>query len=210
MVRRLFLVLALAVVPFVAIPTALAPAASAAPAGSIQHCMNGGWQTLTNGSEQPFRNQGQCIAYAIHHPVTLSDLASSSVTGTLMSGVGPTGCTNQDAIVSATFPGSSAVGTVALQLAGCLLFDVPNFPLAIGFSGTFTISSNVGTVSGSFAGGFTNVFVSPFNPQPVTAGFTLTVRSGTDLFAGTIGTLNLDLGWSPPGSEPFFGKISPA
>jgi hypothetical protein len=95
-------------------------------------------------------------------------------------------------------------------MPGCLLFDVPNFPLAIGFSGTFTITTNVGTLSGTVVGGFTNVFVSPFNPQPVTAEFTLTATSGTGPFTGTTGTLNVDLGWSPPGSEPFFGTISVA
>jgi outer membrane lipoprotein SlyB len=170
--------------------------------------MNGRWQTLTDGSGQSFKNQGQCIAYAMHHPVSLADLASSSVSGTLTSGVGPTGCTNQDAILSATFSGSSAIGAATIQMPGCLLFDVPNFPLAIGFSGTFTITTNVGTLSGTVVGGFTNVFVGPFNPQPVTAGFTLTATAGTGLFTGTSGTLNVDLGWSPPGSEPFFGTIS--
>jgi hypothetical protein len=125
-----------------------------------------------------------------------------------MSGIGPTGCINEDATISATSPGSSAIGAVTIQMPGCLLFDVPNFPLAIGFSGTFTITTNVGTLSGTVAGGFRNVFVTPFNPQPVTAGFTLTATSGTGLFAGTTGPLNLDLGWSPPGSEPFFGTMS--
>jgi hypothetical protein len=170
--------------------------------------MNGGWQALTDGSGQPFKNQGQCATFALHHPVSVSDLASSSVSGTLMSGIGPTGCINEDATISATYPGTSAIGAVTLQMPGCLLFDVPNFPLAIGFSGTFTITTNVGTLSGTVAGGFTNVFVTPFNPQPVTAAFTLSAISGTGLFAGTTGPLNLDLGWSPPGSEPFFGTIS--
>lgn len=209
MLRRLLASIALAAVPLFAIPTALVPVAGAAPSGPIQGCMNGGWQTITDVSGQPFKSQGECIAYAIQHPVSLADLASSSVSGTLMSGLGPTGCINEDATLSATFPGSSAIGAVTLQMPGCLLFDVPNFPLAIGFSGTFTITTKVGALSGTVAGGFRNVFVSPFNPQPVTAGFTLTATSGTGLFMGATGTLNLALRFPELGSSAFVGTIAP-
>jgi hypothetical protein len=63
----------------ISIPTA-AGAVGAAQTGSAQkhlsadQCKQGGWQSLTDGQGQPFRNQGQCISYAIHHPVSLSDL----------------------------------------------------------------------------------------------------------------------------------------
>ncbi len=30
-------------------------------------CKNGGWQNLTDGDGQPFRNQGQCVSYANHN-----------------------------------------------------------------------------------------------------------------------------------------------
>ncbi len=33
-----------------------------------QQCKDGGWRTLTDASGQPFKNQGQCIAYTNHDP----------------------------------------------------------------------------------------------------------------------------------------------
>ena len=80
MVRRLLASVFLAAFPVVVIPiavTSIGARAGAAPPTAVQQCTNGGWQTLTDASGQPFRNQGQCISYFIHHPVSLADLAGS-------------------------------------------------------------------------------------------------------------------------------------
>lgn len=209
MVRRLFAVFALAVVPFMGISTALAPDAGAAPPGASQACIDGGWLTFTEASGLPFANQGQCIAYAIHHPVSLADLASSSFNGTVTSAFG---CSFVGATFGATYPGSRAVGTVTLQTEGCIPFGGANFPFTFTYSGTFTITTSVGTVSGNVAGQITNVVLPPppyqVNLEPVTASMTLTSTSGTGLFIGTKGALSLSFTWTQPGTTPILGTIT--
>ena len=85
MVRRLLASVFLTAFPVVVIPIAvpsIGARAGAAPPTAVQHCNNGGWQTLTDASGQPFGNQGQCIAYAIHHPiVTVEPISQSATTG---------------------------------------------------------------------------------------------------------------------------------
>ncbi len=74
MLRRMLTGIVLTLTSCVAIPVALTPAsapAGASPPAKVQQCKDGGWQTFTDASGQPFKNQGQCIAYAIHHPVSL-------------------------------------------------------------------------------------------------------------------------------------------
>ena len=208
MVRRLFagLALGLVMVPFIAIPTALAPGAGAAPPASIQQCMNDGWQTLTSETGQPFPNQGLCIAFVIHHPVSLDDLAGSITNGSFSA---VAGCGFLEGTFLATYPGSGAVGTVTLQMDGC--FPSPIFPPApLPFSGTFGVTTNVGTLNGTVAGQLTNVAL-PTGIWPASATFVLTVTSGTDLFTGTTGTLNVSLQWPELGTlSPFVGTIAPA
>ena len=215
MLRRLLASVFLAAFPVVVIPiavTSMGARAGAAPPAAVQQCKDGGWQTLTDASGQPFKNQGQCISYFIHNPVTLADLASSSVSGTVISQEGPTGCSAFPVTFNATYPGSSAVGTVTLQMVGCIANGGPNFPFVLFFGGTFTITTGVGTLTGTVAGQITNVIVPvppppDFNIVPVTATFTLTATSGTGLFTGTTGTLNLDLQFQEP--PAFVGTITP-
>jgi len=40
----------------------------AAPLTARQQCFNGGWQQYTNAQGQPFRNQGQCVAFVEGKP----------------------------------------------------------------------------------------------------------------------------------------------
>jgi hypothetical protein len=186
----------------VSIPTAV----EAAPTGSNQ-CKQGGWQNLTDGQGQPFRNQGQCISYAIHNPVSLADLAGS-LTGTLSAVFGGNGCSFLEGTFSATYPGSSAVGTVTLHMDGCIPLILPPTPLP--FAGTFALTTNAGTLSGTVAGQITNVLLPPSNVEPASATLTLAATSGTGDFTGTTGTLNVSLQWPEPGSLSFTGTIAPA
>jgi hypothetical protein len=172
----------------ISIPTA-AGAVGAAQAGSAQkhlsadQCKNGGWQSLTDGQGQPFRNQGQCISYAIHNPVSLADLAGS-FSGTTSFTFGTGGCPFVEMVFDATYPGSSAVGAVTLHLDGCIPFGPP-----FTYTGTFTITTSVGTLAGSAAGTANNLV----GPPPFVFDLTLTVLSGTGAFAGTTGTINVSI-----------------
>ena len=155
-------------------------------------------------------NQDQCIDYAIQNPASLADLAGSPTGTVSVSSTGACGDLPARAPLSATYPGSSAVGTVTLQTEGCIS-RAPEFPLVIAYSGTFTISTNVGTLSGTAGGQIDNVIVeSPFNPQasPVTAGLTLMATSGTGLFRGTTGTLVVSLQFPTLGCFGFVAEVS--
>jgi hypothetical protein len=34
---------------------------------SKDQCKHGGWRNLTDDQARPFRNQGQCVDWAVHH-----------------------------------------------------------------------------------------------------------------------------------------------
>jgi hypothetical protein len=211
MVRRLLASVLLAAFPVVVIPiavTSIGARAGAAPPTAVQLCTDGGWQSLTNVQGQPFRNQGQCISYLIEHPVSLSDLAGSLAGTASLVGVGPDECSFLDMIFDATYPGSRAVGTVTLQMHGCVSLVFPPAPILFG-PGEFALTTNVGTLNGTAAGPITTVFT-PSGLFPASATLTLTATSGTGDFTGMTGTLNVSLQWPEPGSLSFIGTVTPA
>jgi hypothetical protein len=161
--------------------------------------MNGGWHTLTNASGQPFRNQGQCIAFAIHHPVSLADLANPSFTGTQTSG--GLSCPQVHQAFDAVYPGRAAVGKVTLHIDGCV--DVPN-PQST-YAGSFTITTGVGTLSGSASG---PVALQLGSPILVLFHITLAVNAGTGFFAGTTGSLLFSTTFELPQGPSIVGSIS--
>jgi hypothetical protein len=138
----------------------------------------------------------------------LGDLAGS-LTGTLSVVFGGNGCSDVAGTFNATYQGSSAVGTVTLNMNGCIPVVSPPTPDPFG-PGPFTLTTNVGTLSGMAAGPITDVVVSPGNVEPSTAALTLGATSGTGLFTGKTGILNLSLQWPQPGSLAFLGTIAPA
>jgi hypothetical protein len=178
------------------------------------------WNTTTvpNGSyllvSEAFGAAGSAFSSGVGVTVAnpgLADLASSSITGTTSSTL--TSCSFVGETFNAAYPGSSAVGTVTLQMNGCIPDTGPNFPFTFEYSGTFTVTTGVGTLSGSVAGQITNVNLSPppeINLVPTSATLTLTATSGTGDFMGTTGTLNVSLQWPEPGSSTFIGTVTPA
>jgi hypothetical protein len=166
-----------------------------------------GSSASTVGSTETFTTLGLWTGSFSYPVVSLADLAGSP-TGTLSAASGGNGCSFLDATFSATYPGSSAVGTVTLQMDGCIPLVFPPTPTP--FAGTFTLTTNVGTLSGTVAGQITNVVVPPSNVEPASATLTLTATSGTGDFTGTTGTLNVSLQWPEPGSLSFTGTITPA
>jgi hypothetical protein len=155
----------------VLIPTAVGAAATA-PTGSAQKHLSADqrkdrWRVaeLHRRSRQPFCNQGQCVSYAIHHTVSLADLAGS-LTGTL----------------SAVFHGK---GCSFLDLDGSVPLVLP--PTPDPFPGLFTLTTNTGTLSGAATGQIINVLLPPSNVEPATAALALAATSGTGDFTGTTG-----------------------
>jgi hypothetical protein len=202
MVRRLLAGVFLAAFPIVVIPIAAtsiaAPAGAASPA-AVQQCKNGGWKALTDASGQPFKNQGQCVAHAIHHPVSLADLASlSPFTGMAMFSQ-PPGCFFAQQTFDAVYPGSTSVGTVTLHIAGCAdPFATMRFN-----SGSFTITTNVGALSGTASGP-----VTLSGGSLVLFQLTLSVAMGTGSFAGTVGSLHFVTLYPAPAPPTFVGTVT--
>jgi hypothetical protein len=113
--------------------------------------------------------------------VTLADLVSSSSFPIAPGGV--PGCTDILANFTGTYPGSTSVGNVNLAVDGCV--------------GGFTLTTDVGSVSGSagIAGGMGDLWA-------------LQVTSGTGLFTGTTGgtlTFFVNLGLNDSG--PYTGSV---
>jgi hypothetical protein len=184
----------------ISIPTAGSPVGAASTQKqSSDQCKDGGWQSLTNAQGQPFGNQGRCISYFIHNPVSLADLAGP-FSGTQSFTFGTGGCSFVEQFFDATYPGSSAVGSVTLHLDGCVSIGNP-----FTYAGTFTIATSVGTLAGDAAGPVYNVSV----PQiPSDYELTLTVLSGTGAFAGTTGTIHISMQWPPPFGPPVTGSVT--
>lgn len=169
----------------------------AAPVGALQSssagaCLHGGWRSLSDAQGQPYRDQGQCVAFLARHPVTLADLAGSFIGGTGSAVQGGGSCLGDGLTFYLTFDttysGSASVGTVSLHYQGCAQISVggpgPFNP------GTFRISTNVGSVTGTAFGTATATLDRNFNVT-VDIGLSLTVTSGTGAFATTTGSLSL-------------------
>jgi hypothetical protein len=203
MVRRLLASVFLAAFPVLVIPiavTSMGARAGAAPPAAVQQCKHGGWQTLTDASGQPFRNQGRCISYLIHNPVSLADL-DGSFTGT-QSFTSGNGCPFVNQVFDATYPGSSAVGSVALHLDGCVNPIPP--PGFYQYIASFAITTSVGTLAGSATGPITSVGNFPGTAYDFE--LTLSVLSRTGAFAATTGTIHVFIEW--PFQPQVTGSVS--
>jgi DNA-binding beta-propeller fold protein YncE len=148
------------------------------------------WNTSTvpNGSyvlvSEAFNSAGSAFSSGVDvtvtHPVNLTDLAGS-FTGTQSPTFGGNGCEILNLVFDATYPGSSAVGSVTLQLSGCVEPTT--------YTGTFSITTSVGTLSGDVAGTILNVL----GPPPMEFELGLSVLSGTGAFADASGTLDVNI-----------------
>jgi len=164
-----------------------------------------GTSATTVGSTETFTTLGIWIGTIRYPVVSLADLAGS-LTGTLSAVAQGNGCSFLESTLSATYPGSSPVGTVTLQMESCTPLVLPPTPAP--FAGTFALTTNAGTLSGTAAGQITNVSL-PSGVYPQAATLSLAATSGTGLFTGTTGTLNVSLQWPTSGSLAFVGTIVP-
>jgi hypothetical protein len=182
------------VVGFAVQPVAAHAVAARTP-NSAADCKGGGWRTLVDGQGRPFASQGACISWQIHHPhvFAVGDLAGS-FSGTSVFNFSAAGCSFVHQVLDAVYPGSSAVGDVTLHIDACvdlpsgLVFDFP-------MTGTFTISTSVGTLTGSASGTQTVLM----DPVPISLRLTPTV--GTGVFSTPSGALQLNGLWTSTGSE---------
>ncbi len=116
-------------------------------------------------------------------PVSVADVVTSAFSGTISGQVGASPCPSDDFLTFAgSYPGSAAVGTVNFSVAGCYL------PTSSFSSGSFTITTNVGTLTGS-ASGPVAIIGTPPNDLRYQFELTLSVTMGTGSFAGTTGNL---------------------
>jgi hypothetical protein len=143
-------------------------------------------------------------------PLSVADVVpSSSFSGTVSSQSGPNGCSHDFLTFTSSYPGNAAVGSVNFNVAGCFDSD------ANIFTGSFTIATGVGALSGSASGpvAITSTTTGGIPPvvTPASDNFelTLSVTAGTGSFAGTTGTLNalLDTPYNNFGSS-FEGTIT--
>ena len=135
-------------------------------------------------------------------PVSLADLASTSVSGTETSSTA-IGCSQFAQEFDASYAGSPNVGSVSLHIVGCVDSASPDLV----FSGWFTITTNVGTLSGTASGPIT--FPNPLHTV-LRFQLTLSVQSGTGSFAGTTGNLQFEAneGTLQPNPGGFSGNVS--
>jgi hypothetical protein len=108
----------------------------------------------------------------------LADLANSSFTAT--PSVGGSGCGIVHLTFDAVYPGSAAVGNVTLHIAGCV-----SDPYT--YTGSFTITTGIGTLSGSATGTITEQEIGGMLEQSYQINLSVTTATGS--FAGTTGTL---------------------
>jgi alpha-tubulin suppressor-like RCC1 family protein len=126
---------------------------------------------------------GSGISVTVGNPVNVADLAGS-FPGAMSFTLGTGGCDFLGQGFDATYPGSSAVGSVTLHLDGCVPAEPP-----FTYTGTFTITTSVGTLAGNAAGTDSNLV----GPPPYFSDLTLTVLSGTGGFAGTTDTTGVSI-----------------
>ena len=130
------------------------------------------------------------MAHAPSDPLSVADVvSSSSFSGAVSSQSEANGCSYDLLTFTGSYPGNVAVGTVNLNVVGCFDSDVNSF------TGSFTITTGVGTLSGSTSGPVAVIYTTtggiPPVETPVSDNFelTLNVTAGTGSFAGANGTL---------------------
>jgi hypothetical protein len=182
-------VVVLFAVPVAAMPLAEAQTAAARVPSNPNDCKRDGWRNLVDDQGQPFRNQGKCVSWAIHHPhqIDLTDL-TGSFNGTGSFTLVP-GCNFVHQVFDAIYPGSSAVGDVTMHNDVCI--DQPVGGGNFRATGTFTITTAVGTLTGTVSG-IETVF-----QDPVPIQLALTPTAGTGAFTTTAGTLMVNGLWFP-------------
>ena len=150
------------------------------------------------------------ITLIVDNPATLAGLATTNQTGSGTATLGGDGCDLAYLVADVNYgAGTQTIGGVDLQIEGCYNTDL---------TGSFTIiTTNAGTLSGTASGPVTTFTPPCPNPKfcdpELEAQFTLTltVTTGTGLFAGTTGALQVVLtspASAPPTDIPFSVSVA--
>jgi hypothetical protein len=162
-----------------------------------------GTSASTVGSTETFTTAGLWIGTISYPVVSIADLASSSpFTGSATFDYLANGCSFGYQTFDATYPGSTSVGAVALDIAGC----ADPFT-TMSFSGSFTISTNIGTLTGTASGPVT-LTSGTGGSLAVLFELTLNVVSGTGSFAGTTGALQFVTTYPSSAPPTFSGTVT--
>jgi hypothetical protein len=162
-----------------------------------------GTSASTVGSTETFTTLGLWTGSFSYPVVSLANLASSSpFTGSATFDYLANGCSFAYQTFDATYPGSTSVGAVTLHIAGC----ADPFT-TMSFSGSFTISTNVGTLTGTASGPVT-LTSGTGGSLAVLFQLTLSVVSGTGSFAGTTGTLQFVTTYPASAPPTFSGTVT--
>ena len=142
-----------------------------------------------------FGSRAACIRWATVHPggaLTLADVGGA-FSGTESFTFE---CTFVRQIFSAAYPTRGRVGVGSMTIDGCVDGAIANY------SGTFSISTPLGTVSGTAVG--------PLNTatSPVVFHLVLTATASTGAFAGLSGTLLADISWGGFPATAITGTIT--
>jgi hypothetical protein len=118
---------------------------------------------------------------------------------------GGIGCSFVHQVFDATYAGSVAVGPVTLHMEGCTPpLSGPNFV----FSGTITIATRVGSLSGT-----TSFSYPPSTSHPIPVNMAPNLPTRTGVFRGVSGNLRINGQWfanRPDTPEVFTGTVSVA
>ena len=139
---------------------------------------NGSYTLVTEAFDAGGSAFSSGVNITVHNP-GLADLANSSFAATSTASPGG-GCGIAHLTFDAVYPGSTAVGNVTLHIAGCV-----SDPYT--YAGTFTITTGVGTLSGSAPGTVTEQEVGVDLEQSYQINLFVTTATGS--FSGTTGTL---------------------
>ena len=134
-------------------------------------------------------------------PVSVADVVDLvGFNGTISPSSGPNACNYEPLKFDGSYPGSSAVGTIDLSVAGCLNFYTSYY------SGSFTITTSEGMLTGSASGAESESTIG--TPPSVYDEFPLdlTATAGTGPFAGMTGSVQA-LFYAPTNLTAFQGTV---
>ena len=164
---------------------------------------DGGWQTLTDASGQPFKNQGQCISY--FDPITrsaLADLAGSFSGHNVVHGwdrglhLRRAGLRRHVSRKLRRGIGDASPGRMRQRYAPASTFT---------YTGTFAIANERWHACGQCSW---TVYRAGQSPLPTDFELTLSVLSGTGAFGGTTGTIHVSMLWPPPFGPQVTGSVT--
>ncbi len=176
-------IVVLLALPVLAAPAGAQASATAGVPTSIDDCRHSGWRTSTDPVGGSWSVRAACIKWVRAHPGGALGLADLAGTFTGTEAVVGSGCDFVHRTFDASYATRGRVGTASLAIDGC------TDSTASTYTGTFTITTPVGSVSGTAAGAVSML------SRPPLFNLYLTPTSGTGAFTTTSGILGGFVRW---------------